>query len=297
MSSPERPSAMAAWWLACRPKTLLAAVVPVVVGVGAAWGDGVFRGGPALAALLGAVFIQIGTNFANDVFDFIQGADGEDRLGPTRAVAAGWLSPSQMKMGMVVAFGFAILLGVYLVWSAGWPVVVIGVASVLSGIFYTATRNSLAYLGFGDLFVMIFFGFVAVSGTYFVQASAWPESWFLLAFPVGAWATNIIVVNNLRDRLSDARADKRTLAVRFGRSFCLAEFALLGSGAYVAMAWLAWVEASPWLWLPLLSLPAAIVTTRAVFRAEGADLNPLLGATARVLALLGVTWSIGLALS
>jgi len=145
--------------------------------------------------------------------------------------------------------------------------------------------------------VMIFFGFVAVAGTYFVQARSWPGDWFLLAFPVGAWATNIIVVNNLRDRISDARAAKRTLAVRFGRNFCLAEYGILGASAYGTVAWQAVREGDPWLWLPFLSLPIALVTTRAVFRAEGAALNPLLGGTARVLALLGVTWATGLALS
>jgi len=292
-----RPSSLTAWWLACRPKTLLAAVVPVVVGTGAAIGDGVFAAGPGLAALVGALFIQIGTNFANDVFDFEQGADGEDRLGPTRAVAAGWLSAADMRAGMAAAFGGAVLAGAYLVWTAGWPVVVIGAASLLSGIFYTATRKSLAYLGLGDLFVMIFFGFVAVAGTYFVQARAWPGDWFLLAFPVGAWATNIIVVNNLRDRISDAKASKRTLAVRFGRRFCLAEYVLLGGSAYVVVAWQAVREGGPWLWLPFSSLPLALLTTRAVFRSDGAALNPLLGSTARVLALLGVTWATGLALS
>lgn len=297
MDRAERPSTLVIWWLACRPKTLLAAVVPVVVGTGAALGVQSARWAPAAAALLGAILIQIGTNFANDVFDFEQGADTEARVGPTRAVAAGWLSPARMRAGMIAAFGGAVLVGCYLVAVGGWPVVAIGVASIISGVFYTATRNSLAYLGLGDIFVMLFFGFVAVGGTYYVQTGMVHARVLWAAVPVGAWATNIIIVNNLRDRVTDAEAGKRTLAVRFGRRFCLAEYGLLGLASYAVVIGLAAAESAPWLLLPVVTLPLALATGRRVARSEGPALNPLLGATARVLALFGLTWAAGLALS
>src|SRR5580692_1531577 len=212
-----QPGLLRVWLLACRPATLVAAFVPVAVGAACAVADAHFRAGPALAALLGAVFIQIGTNLANDVYDFERGADTAERLGPTRAVQAGLLTARQVRAGMVVAFGLATLAGAYLVSAAGWPVVAIGVLSVASGIAYTGGPYPLGYHGLGDVFVMAFFGFVAVCGTVFVQAHEVPLLAWLAAVPVGAIATAVLVVNNLRDREQDARAGKRTLAVRFGR--------------------------------------------------------------------------------
>ncbi len=247
-----------AWVLCARPQTLTAAAVPVLVGSAVALRVGGFRFSPALAALFGAFAIQIGTNFANDVFDHEKGADTDARLGPPRAVAAGWLTASAVRRGMVVAFGVATLAGVYLVHDAGWPVVAIGVASVLSGIAYTGGPFPLGYHGLGDLFVLLFFGFVAVVGTTYVETHQAPLLAWYAAIAVGALATAILVVNNLRDRTTDEVAGKRTLAVRLGRSGALAEYVGLLLLAYavpvalVAIGWLPWAGL-----LPLLSLPIA----------------------------------------
>lgn len=292
------PSKARAWFLASRPRTLPAAAVPVVVGTGVAAQLGQVAWGPALAALGGALAIQVGTNFANDVFDFEQGADGEDRIGPTRAVAAGWLSPAEMKVGMVGAFAVATAFGAYLVSIAGWPIVAIGVASILSGVFYTATRRSIGYLGLGDLFVLIFFGFVAVGGTTLVQVGAWPPLALWAGAPVGAWATNIIVVNNLRDRRSDARAHKRTLAVRFGRGFCLAEYAFLAFVSYAVpvLLYVRW-DLEIAVLSPLITLPLAVRLFVQLAQTDGPALNPFLGRTAQMMMIHGLFFAAGLVLA
>jgi 1,4-dihydroxy-2-naphthoate octaprenyltransferase len=271
-------------------------MVPVWVGTGAAAAVDRVAWLPALAALLGAIGIQIGTNFANDVFDYEQGADGDDRLGPVRAVATGLLSPVAMRWGMGVAFGLSFVIGIYLVSVGGWPIVIIGLASILSGIFYTATRYSLAYLGLGDLFVLVFFGFLAVGATYYLQTGSL-AAWVLAAsIPVGAWATNIIVVNNLRDRATDAKVGKRTLAVRFGRRFSLTQYTVLAVASFAVPLAFVLAGASPWLLLPLLAVPEAWMLGRALARTDGRSLNPLLGRSARMLLLVGAPWGIGLAL-
>ena len=202
-------TALATWVGAARLRTLPAAVVPVVVGTACAAATGRVAWGAALAALGGALAIQIGTNFANDVFDAERGADGPDRIGPVRAVSAGLISAGAMNRAMIAAFAVATLLGIYLASVAGWPVVAIGVASILSGIAYTGGPWPLGYHGLGDLFVMVFFGFVAVCGTTYVQLGAVPCLAIAAALPVGALATAILVVNNVRDRATDARAGAR----------------------------------------------------------------------------------------
>lgn len=287
---------MKAWVLAARPATLTAALVPVAVGTACAHAIGGMRIGPALAALFGAVWIQIGTNFANDVFDAEKGADTEERLGPTRAVAAGLIAPSSMRRAMGLAFGLAALSGVYLAWEGGWPVVAIGVASILSGVAYTGGPYPLGYHGLGDLFVMIFFGFVAVCGTCFVQAGEVPLLAWLASVPVGALATAILVVNNLRDRETDARAGKRTLAVRLGRRAAIAEYALLLALAYAAsLACARFVGALAL--LPLLTAPIAFVLAVRVAKRSGRALNPVLASTARLLLVFGLLLAAGIALA
>src|SRR5436190_16224757 len=223
---------MSPWIAAARLRTLPAAAVPVAVGTACAHATGHIAWGPAVAALAGSLAIQIGTNFANDVFDAERGADGPDRVGPVRAVAAGLITAGAMKRAMIAAFAAATLLGVYLVAVAGWPVVAIGVASVASGIAYTGGPWPLGYHGLGDAFVLAFFGFVAVCGTAFVQLGRVPCLAIAAAVPVGALATAILVVNNLRDRATDERAGKRTLAVRLGRRGALIEYAALVAIAY-----------------------------------------------------------------
>jgi 1,4-dihydroxy-2-naphthoate octaprenyltransferase len=290
-------TALATWIGAARLRTLPAAVVPVVVGTACAAASGGAAAGPALAALGGALAIQIGTNFANDVFDAERGADGPDRIGPLRAVSAGLIRPQAMKRAMIAAFCIATLLGIYLVTTAGWPVVAIGIASIVSGIAYTGGPWPLGYHGLGDVFVMIFFGFVAVCGTAFVQLGSVPCLAIVAAIPVGALATAILVVNNIRDRATDVRAGKRTLAVRFGRSAALVEYTALLALAYAIPIGLA-VTGRPWVALPLVSAPLAIVRLRAVIAAsDGPTFNRCLAGTAQLLLAHGALFTLGLALS
>jgi len=292
-----RPSSAGAWLLAARPKTLTAAVVPVAVGTACAHAAGGAAVLPALAALFGAIGIQIGTNFANDVFDYEKGADTEDRLGPTRAVQAGLLSPGQMRLGMLVSFGLSAALGVYLVAVGGWPIIVIGVLSILSGIAYTGGPFPLGYNGLGDVFVMIFFGFVAVMGTTWVQLHEITTLSVYASIPIGALATAILVVNNLRDRTTDARVGKRTLAVRFGRRAAIVEYAALSGAAFAVPPVLVALGLAGWPVLaPLATAPLALLYVLRVARLEGEELNPLLGATAKLLLLYGLLFAIGLAL-
>jgi 1,4-dihydroxy-2-naphthoate polyprenyltransferase len=290
------PGSARAWLLACRPATLTAAVVPVAVGSAVAHALGGFRLGPALAALAGAILIQIATNFSNDVFDHEKGADTEERLGPTRATASGLLTPRQVRLGLAITVGLALVPGFYLAAVAGWPVVVIGILSVLSGIAYTGGPYPLGYHGLGDLFVFLFFGLVAVCGTVFVQAGAVPPLALVASVPVGALATAILVVNNVRDRDTDVKAGKRTLAVRLGRRGGVVEYALLVLVAYAApVACVFALGRSSWALLPLATLPLAVGLFAALARKEGRALNAVLARTAMLLLLYGVLFSAGLA--
>lgn len=290
-----RPGSVRAWVLASRPATLTAALCPVLVGTAVAEATGGMRVGPALAALFGAFMIQIATNFANDVFDHEKGADTHERLGPTRAVQAGLLTPRQVRGGMIAAIALAVLAGLYLTAVGGWPIVVIGVLSVLSGIAYTGGPYPLGYHGLGDVFVFVFFGLVAVCGTVFVQTGSVPALAWLGAVPVGAIATAVLVVNNVRDRETDVRAGKRTLAVQFGRRFGVIEY-----GGLLAVAYLSPVVAvvglgrPRWVLLPLLSAPIGIRLLRTLATTEGRALNACLAGTAKLLLLYGVLLSVGL---
>ncbi len=292
---PIAPGSARARLMASRPATLTAAVVPVVVGSAAALAVDGFRLGPAAAALFGAIMIQIGTNFANDVFDYEQGADTEERLGPTRATQAGLLTATQMKFGMTLAFAAATLAGLYLTAVAGWPVVAFGLASIASGIAYTGGPYPLGYHGLGDVFVMIFFGFVAVCGTAFVQVGSVPALAVYASLPVGALATAILVVNNVRDRDTDVKAGKRTLVVRWGRRAGVAEYALLLALAYLTPIYL-WLsaQASSAVLLPLLSAPMAWTQWRVLVTTEGPALNPCLARTAQILLVFGLLFAVGL---
>lgn len=287
---------MGAWLLAARPQTLPVAVAPVAVGTAVASTLGPVRWGAVAAALIGALAIQIGTNFANDVFDHEKGADTAERLGPTRAVQSGLLSAPAVKIGMIVAFVAAFLAGVYLATVAGAPIVVIGIASILSGIAYTGGPYPLGYHGLGDLFVLAFFGFVAVAGTSLVAAGSVPPLAWLAAVPVGALATAVLVVNNARDHQTDVRAGKRTLVVRFGRRFANLEYGALVAAAYLAPAVMALTGlARPGVLAPWLTLPWAVWLCVRVTRAEGRALNPLLPATARLLLVVSALLAIGIA--
>ena len=281
--------------LAARPKTLPAAAAPVVVGTSVAINEGVYHPGPALAALLGALLLQIGSNLANDVFDYKKGADTTKRLGPMRVTQAGLLTPTQVLVGMWTVFGLAALIGLYLIWVGGWPVVVIGLASIAAAVAYTGGPFPLGYHGLGDLFVFIFFGLVAVCGSYYVQAGtiSWLAVWS--AVPVGVLVVNILVVNNLRDIDTDRAAGKKTLAVRLGSRGAQSEYLLLLALAYLVplLLWLLG-KTSPWVMLAWLSLPAAWRPTRLVLTENGSILNQALAGTARLALIFALLFSVGL---
>lgn len=283
------------WLGAARPRTLPAAVAPVLVGAALAWHDGVFV--PAAAALcLGfALLVQIGTNFANDYYDFIRGADTATRVGPRRAVAAGLISPATMKRAMILIFAAAFLVGLGLVaWGGPW-LIAIGVASILCGIAYTGGPYPLAYHGLGDVFVFLFFGLVAVGGTYFVQAGALTTDALLAGVPVGLLAANILVVNNYRDVETDAAANKRTLVVRWGRGAARAQFALSLAGALLIPVGFLARGYRPWVLLPLLLIPVAWVHYRRLRDSKTpSELIALLGATGKLLALYALLLGAGL---
>jgi 1,4-dihydroxy-2-naphthoate octaprenyltransferase len=291
------PGSLRAWVMATRPPTLLAAVVPVAVGTAVAAAEGSARMGPALAALAGAVLLQIGANFANDVFDYEKGADTSERLGPVRAVQAGLLTPASVRRGMLVVFALALLVGGYLTSVAGPAIVVIGLASILAAVAYTGGPYPLGYHGLGELFVMAFFGFVAVAGTAFVQVGAVPPLAWWAAVPVGSLATAILVVNNLRDIATDAPAGKRTLAVRFGERGAVLEYVACVAAAYLVPVLLfASGRLGPLVLLPLATLPLAVRLVRDVARERGRALNPLLKRTAKLLFLQGMLFAAGITL-
>jgi 1,4-dihydroxy-2-naphthoate octaprenyltransferase len=292
-----RAGSLRAWVLAARPATLTAALAPVAVGTACALAEGALRAGPGLAAVFGAVLLQIGANFANDVYDFEKGADTAERLGPTRAVQAGLIAPRSVRVGMAVVFGIALLVGVYLTLSAGPAIVVIGLCSIAAAILYTGGPYPLGYYGLGDVFVFLFFGLVAVAGTTFVHTHAWSSLSLAAALPMGALSTAILVVNNLRDRETDARVGKRTLAVRLGRRGALAEYVFLFALSYVVpVALFAVGRLGAAVLLPLLTLPLAVVLLRRVMAGQGRALNPLLGQTARLLLLFALLFALGIAL-
>lgn len=287
-----------AWLLAARPKTLPAAMAPVLVGAALAWHDNAFALLPALAALLGALLLQIGSNFANDYFDFFKGADTSERLGPVRATAGGLLTPGQMRWGMVVVFGLAALDGLYLIRVGGWPILAVGVASILAAILYTGGPFPFGYYGLGDLFVFLFFGLVAVCGTYYVQALALTPAVVLAAVPTGLLITAILVVNNLRDIATDARAGKRTLAVMLGRRGTRLEYGLLMGVAYLLplLLWLGYGY-SPAVLLCWLTAPLAYRLLHAILaRTEGPALNAALADTAKLSLFFSLLLAVGLAL-
>ena len=292
-----QPSKVQSWIMASRPKTLPAAIGPVFVGAALAYADGVFAFLPAFCALLGALLIQIGSNFANDYSDFFKGADTHERLGPTRATATGLLSPAEVRAGMVVVFGLAALIGLYLIYVGGWQILALGVASILAAVAYTGGPFPFGYYGLGDIFCFIFFGLGAVCGTYFVQARTLTSDAWLAAIPVGALITAILVVNNLRDIDTDRKANKRTLAVMVGRSGTRAEYLLLVVIAYLIPLFLWLVHGRTlWVMLPWLSLLLAVPLVRKVFTLEGRPLNAVLAGTARLSLVFSLLLAIGLVL-
>jgi 1,4-dihydroxy-2-naphthoate octaprenyltransferase len=288
-----------AWILAARPKTLPAALSPVVVGSALAAHGGAFDLLPALAAGLGALLLQILSNFANDYSDFFRGADTEDRLGPTRVTASGLITPAQLRVGIGVIIGLSVLVGLYLVWVGGWPILAIGVAAILAALAYTGGPFPFGYYGLGEVFVFLFFGVAAVCGTFFVQAHTLPWYVVLASVPVGLLVTAILVVNNYRDIDTDRRAGKRTVAVRIGRAGARVEYAALLLVACLTppLLWLGFGFA-PWVLLPLLTAPLAVGLARTLAQAtDGPTLNRTLAGTARLGLVFSLLFAAGILLS
>jgi len=284
------------WLMASRPRTLPAAAAPVLVGTAYAPTLGTFKVLTFLAALIGALFIQVGTNLSNDYSDARRGADTEDRLGPVRVTAGGLVPPRQVLIATYVAFGVAVLAGSYLIATAGWELLLVGAAWILAGVLYTGGPRPYGYEGLGEIFVFLFFGVVAVAGSYYAQVEQLDWEALVLAVPVGLLASAILVVNNVRDLETDRRAGKRTLAVRLGRERVRALYAGMLALAFLT-APLPWVlgSLSPWLLLPWLAIPLAVPLVRTVrTRTDGPSLNGALAGTGQLQLAFCVLLSAGL---
>jgi len=293
--SPAHPGALRAWMMASRPPTLPAAIVPVLIGTAVALAQGAFRPWPFTAALFAAILIQIGTNFANDYFDFRKGADTPDRLGPVRVTQSGLIAPETVRNAMIIVFALAALLGLYLVFVGGLPILIIGLLSIAAGVLYTGGPFPLAYNGLGDLFVFIFFGLVAVIGTAYLHTDTVSALAIWASLPVAMLVTAIIVVNNLRDIDTDRVARKRTLAVLLGRRMTRSEYVILLLGAYAVLpiGWLIGIW-SVWTWLPWLTLPLALPLMSIVLTETGRPLNRALAGTGRLHLLFGILFAASL---
>jgi len=282
------------WLEALRPKTLFAAVSPVLIGTTAAYADGGFHLLSAMAAAVGALLIQVGTNFANDYFDFRKGSDSGERFGPVRATQAGLVAPETMKKATALAFGLALLVGVYLVWRGGWPVVAIGLFSILFGVLYTGGPYPLAYHGLGDIFVLIFFGPVAVAGTYYVQTMTVTVPVVIAGLAPGFLSVAILTVNNLRDIEGDRNSGKKTLAVRFGRRFTVTEFvSCILAAVLIPDVLVLWWDMTPYLLISTGALFLALPAIGQIRHTKGTALNNTLAATGRLLFAYCLLLSIG----
>ena len=283
------------WLLAARPKTLWAGIIPVIVGTVMAFEARKFHLISFLATLAAALLIQVGTNFANDLFDFQKGADNEARKGPMRVTQALLVTPHQMKVATITVLVLAFLIGIYLAWRAGWPILIIGLLSILFAVLYTGGPFPLGYMGLGDILVLIFFGPVAVGGTYYIFAGHINTAVLLAGFALGMIATAILIVNNLRDMESDRKSGKNTLAVRFGSGFAKAEYLVMICGAMLLPIIIYFVEGRHgWAILAALYIFPAIPVIRKVFTGvDGHVLNDALAGTARLMAVFGFLFSLG----
>ena len=294
----EKPNLFQIWWLAIRPRTLPAAASGVVMGSALAWYDGLFQWLPAFVALCVALLLQIGSNVANDVFDFERGADTSERQGPLRVTQAGLLSPSQVKRGMWIIFALAAICGLYLAYLRGWVIIAIGLAAIISAIAYTGGPFPLGYYGLGDLFVFIFFGVAAVTGTYYVQVGSVSTAAWWMSVPVGLIITAILVVNNLRDLENDRKAGKHTLAVRLGVRGTRIEYVACMAIAYLLLPALVLFNIVPaFSLLTWLSLSLAWKTLRLVLTHEGRPLNAALAGTGQTAFVYSVLFWVGILFS
>ena len=280
------------WIKAIRPATLVACVSPIVAGTALAFDFGKVRWWTAVVALVSSGLIQIGTNLHNDYADFIKGADTKERVGPKRAAAEGWIQPEEIKKGAQLAMGLAAVTGASLIFAGGWPILLVGLASILAGFAYTGGPFPLAYYGLGDLFVLLFFGFVAVIGTFYLHTGQVTVLSWLIGGAIGLFNTAILVVNNLRDRHTDRKANKRTIAVRFGAKIARAEYVAAMTIPYFLVGAAAFAKNSPSWLLVFLSIPFTIKEIKAILTKDGSNLNPHLGRAA----LAGLAFSLLFAL-
>jgi 1,4-dihydroxy-2-naphthoate polyprenyltransferase len=288
-------SKIQSWFLAARSKTLLAAVVPVMVGSSLAIYSGFFFLPYSIVALLCSILIQIGTNYTNDLYDYLKGSDTKERKGPIRVLSAGLISVQEMKRGIFIVFLITFLLGLYLVYSAGWVILIIGLISIVAGLAYTAGPFPLAYNGLGDVFVFLFFGIVGTMGTFYLHHQQFTLLSFIISLPVGALITNILIVNNYRDIDEDRAAGKKTLAVILGNTFSKIEFiVLLIISFLVPLSLFFTYDFSYWIFLPYLTIPIAIILIKMLNEYRGKELNKTLELTAKFSALYGLLFSIGI---
>lgn len=288
------PGQLTAWFLAARPKTLAAGLVPVLVGMAIAHMHGGVVWAPAIACAAGSILIQIGTNLANDYFDHKKGADTEQRVGPARAVQQGWVTPKAMAVATGITLFLALLVGLYLIAIGGWPIAMIGILSLVCAVGYTGGPYPLAYVGLGDIFVFLFFGLAAVAGTCFVQLLYVPPAAWTAGAAIGLLATAILVVNNLRDRETDAIANKRTLAVRFGARAARVEHMACIVLAFALVTLSVVLNLAPTLWLLVwLSSPLAFMEIRSVHQKDGPGLNAHLAGAARLELVFGLLLCLG----
>ena len=290
-----KKNSIKAWLLAARPKTLAGAATPVMMGSALAYMDGKFQWIPAIVCLLFAFLMQIAANFINDLFDFLKGTDRTDRLGPERACSQGWISPAAMRNGIIITTILACSVGSILLLYAGWILIPVGLACVLFAFLYTTGPYPLSYNGWGDVLVLVFFGFVPVGCTYYIQAHDWTTGVTISSLICGFAVDTLLVVNNYRDREADAKSGKRTIIVRFGEPFGRYLYLSLG----LAAAWLClYFAVKGNLWaalLPQLYLVPHIRTWRKMVKIHsGKALNTILGETSRNMLWLGILLSIGM---
>ncbi len=285
-------SSLKKWTSAARLRTLPAALAPVTIGCAMAYEAGAFHALSALCAFFAAILIQIGTNFANDYFDFVNGVDNDNRIGPQRATQSGDIAPQQMKLAFIISFLLITPLVAYLAYRGGWELIAIGILSVLSGILYTGGPVPLGYIGLGDLFVLVFFGPIAVGGTYYVQTLSLNSDVVFIGISSGLMSTAILIVNNLRDRVEDQKVGKNTLAVLFGARFARIEYCACLILAGLLSLYVCFPE-NPWGILSLLAILSAAPAAISMCREEGAALDPNLGKTAKALILFSGLFSIG----
>ena len=283
------------WVLAVRPKTLTAAISPVLIATAMAFGDGVYHLPTAILCLLAALTIQIGTNLANDYFDYKKGADTDDRIGPTRVTQAGLINPGQFKWGFIIIFTISALICISLINRGGWSIIVLAIVSILSGILYTAGPRPLGYIGLGDIFVLIFFGPIAVSFTYYLQSFEMNLAVLLAGFAPGFLSVAILTVNNLRDQLTDKKSGKKTLVVRFGACFGYIEFlSSIILASFIPIVIYLFIEDHKFILLSSFVSIFAIPLFIKVLRCEDLKaLNPLLAETGRLLLIYSVIFSTG----